>query len=156
MAPWEQHRSILREAMIETFIAQRITDPDEWFSKVPQYQRQGTHPAEKARYMERICDLVARLDGKRTPPKVKPPAFELTPPRSTERPHQGSLFGSAGFRIRVQPGASVPPPAAPPQQPNNSGIYATADVAACGTDPNSARFSDPGYLPALTKMVSHV
>ncbi|MBL8588751.1 MAG: hypothetical protein JNK46_09505, partial [Methylobacteriaceae bacterium] len=73
MPNWEPHRSILREAMIETFIAQRINDPDQWFSKVPQFQRQGTAPAEKARYIERICDLVARLEAK-GPPTPRPPA----------------------------------------------------------------------------------
>jgi hypothetical protein len=30
MTPWERHRSILRDGMIETFIAQRVADPTDW------------------------------------------------------------------------------------------------------------------------------
>ena len=54
---WQPHRSILREAMIETLIAQRITDPDDWFDRIPQFQRTATDPVEKKRYFERICDM---------------------------------------------------------------------------------------------------
>jgi very-short-patch-repair endonuclease len=45
MTAWEPHRSILRDGMIETFVRQRLTDPEDWFRKVPQYQRSGTNPA---------------------------------------------------------------------------------------------------------------
>jgi len=58
---WESHRSLLRDAMIETFVRQRFTDPNQWFDKVPGYLRQGTNPAEKGRYLERVCDIVAQL-----------------------------------------------------------------------------------------------
>ncbi|MEY9403681.1 very-short-patch-repair endonuclease [Bradyrhizobium japonicum] len=58
---WEAHRSLLRDAMIETFVRQRITDPDQWFEKIPGYLRQGTNPIEKGRYLERVCDIVGRL-----------------------------------------------------------------------------------------------
>jgi very-short-patch-repair endonuclease len=61
MADWEAHRSILRDAMIETFVRQRFVEPDEWFEKVPGYLRQGTNPGEKGRYLDRICDIVSRL-----------------------------------------------------------------------------------------------
>ncbi|NWL41098.1 hypothetical protein FBF71_28000 [Bradyrhizobium elkanii] len=60
---WEAHRSLLRDAMIETFVRQRITDPDQWFGKIPGYLRQGTNPIEKSRYLERVCDIVGRLRG---------------------------------------------------------------------------------------------
>jgi hypothetical protein len=60
-ADWEPHRSLLREAMIETFVRQRFTDQDQWFDKVPGYLRQRTNPAEKGRYLDRVCDIVSRL-----------------------------------------------------------------------------------------------
>jgi very-short-patch-repair endonuclease len=59
---WEPHRSLLRDAMIETFVRQRFTDPDKWFEKVPGYLRQGTNPVEKGRYLDRVCDVVSRLN----------------------------------------------------------------------------------------------
>jgi hypothetical protein len=62
MADWEPHRSILRDAMIETFVRQRFVEPDEWFEKVPGYLRQGTNPIEKTRYLDQICDIVGRLN----------------------------------------------------------------------------------------------
>jgi len=62
IADWDPNRSILRDAMIETFVRQRFADPEEWFEKVPGYLRQGTNPAEKNRYLERICEIVSRLD----------------------------------------------------------------------------------------------
>jgi very-short-patch-repair endonuclease len=54
---WEAHRSILRDSMIETFIAQRITDPEQWYTKIPLFQRTGTNPVEK-QYLERICEII--------------------------------------------------------------------------------------------------
>ena len=66
MTDWEPHRSILRDAMIETFVRQKFCDPDEWFEKVPGYLRQGTNPAEKGRYLDRICEIVSRLDRSTT------------------------------------------------------------------------------------------
>jgi len=62
MVDWEPHRSILRDAMIETFVAQHFTDPDQWFIKVPTFLRQGTNPIEKNRYLEQICEIVSRID----------------------------------------------------------------------------------------------
>lgn len=61
MAPWEPERSILRASMIETFVEQRLVDEGDWFVKVPQFQRRGTNPAEKARYLGDICEIVARI-----------------------------------------------------------------------------------------------
>jgi very-short-patch-repair endonuclease len=59
-AGWQSQRSILRDSMIETLVHQNITDPDDWFNKVPTYLRQGTDPTEKRLHLDRICDLVAR------------------------------------------------------------------------------------------------
>ncbi len=58
---WEPERSLLRPAMIETFVKQHIDDPDQWSVRIPMYLRQGTNPVEKKRYLERVCDVIGRL-----------------------------------------------------------------------------------------------
>ena len=55
---WQAHRSILRDSMIETFLSQRLTEPDNWFRSVPQYLRSGTDPIEKRKFLDQICDIV--------------------------------------------------------------------------------------------------
>lgn len=166
MEPWERHRSILRDGLIETFVAQRLAEPDDWFRKVPQYQRSGTNPVEKARYLERICDLVARLEGV---PRARVPMlgseFKLTSPQIAPKPTQGHLFGSSG-RTESRDDAitlpqAVPVPATPlheREQAPGAGrpSYAVADVSACGFEPNPDRFYEASYVPALRAMVSHV
>jgi hypothetical protein len=42
---WQPQRSILRDGVIETLVQQTITDPDDWFTRVPTYLRRGTEPA---------------------------------------------------------------------------------------------------------------
>ena len=76
MTNWERRRSLLRDAMVETFVSQRIDDPEDWFRKVPRFQRQATNPAERRRYLERVCDLVARLMDKRPRLEAKAVPFE--------------------------------------------------------------------------------
>jgi hypothetical protein len=58
---WEPERSILRQAMIETFVMQRISDPGMWFSHVPHFLRIGTNGAEKKHYLQDICGIIDRL-----------------------------------------------------------------------------------------------
>lgn len=58
---WRPERSILRESMIETLVAQRLDDPSDWFTRVPNYLRVGTDANEKRLHLDRICDLVSRL-----------------------------------------------------------------------------------------------
>ena len=48
--------------MIETFVQQRIVDPSEWYSRIPQYLRARTNPVEKTRYLDSICEMVDRID----------------------------------------------------------------------------------------------
>ena len=60
---WEPERSILRSGLIEAFVEQRVTDEREWFSKVPTYLRRNTNAAEKRRFFEDICEVVARING---------------------------------------------------------------------------------------------
>ncbi|WP_159726874.1 DUF4011 domain-containing protein [Methylosinus sp. Ce-a6] len=59
----EPHRCILREAMIEHFIGGRIDDPAKWFDRIPTYVRQGCDPTQKKAYLERICEIVALMQG---------------------------------------------------------------------------------------------
>jgi very-short-patch-repair endonuclease len=59
---WEPERSILRDSMIEAFVSLRLTDPDDWFKRVPQYQRQNTNPLEKQRYIKQICEIVSKIE----------------------------------------------------------------------------------------------
>ena len=48
--------------MIETFVQQRVSDPDMWYSRIPQYLRTGTNPIEKTRFLEEICEIVDRIE----------------------------------------------------------------------------------------------
>src|SRR6185437_1320658 len=54
MGEWDAQRSILRPAMIETFVQQRVNDQDLWYSRIPQYLRSGTNPIEKTRFLGEI------------------------------------------------------------------------------------------------------
>ena len=58
---WKPDDSLLRPAMIETFVRQRISDPDDWAKRVPMYLRQGTDPIEKRRFLEQVCAVIDRL-----------------------------------------------------------------------------------------------
>jgi hypothetical protein len=126
---------------------------------VPQFQRQATNPAERTRYLERICDLVARLKDERFRPNANPTPLVLTRTTESDRPHQEQLFP-----VAVRPivnAAPMRPEAAEPQVPSSApkadqAVYFAADVAACGIDPNPQRFYEPGYVPALSRMVAHV
>ena len=51
--------------MIETFVTQRITEPGQWYDKIPQYLRTGTNPVEKMRFLESICEIIERVRNKR-------------------------------------------------------------------------------------------
>jgi hypothetical protein len=162
MAPWERHRSILREAMIETFVAQRIAEPEDWFRKVPLYQRSGTNPVEKARYLDRICDLVGRLDTSRGRPAevspVEPSAVPDPPAGLAEEPAEppspsleAAPAAPAGDALSPDPGA-----AEARAEPGAARPYAPAYVSASGFKPDPGRFYEPGYLPALRAMVAQV
>lgn len=54
---YEPSRSILRDAMIECFIAQKVTEEREWFTRVPMFMRQGTNPKE-LQFMPEICAIL--------------------------------------------------------------------------------------------------
>ena len=104
---WEAHRSILRDVMIETFIHQDFTDPEEWFTKVPTYLRQGTNPVEKNKYLESICKILSRIgtenvvnDLPHTAPKPLTPSIHGT--RAPTDQYTVTDFAAAG----LQPDAS--------------------------------------------------
>jgi very-short-patch-repair endonuclease len=150
MKDWEPHRSILREGMIEAIVGTKLDDPEDWFRKIPSFQRQSTNPAERKHYLESICEIVARLDETPIAAKRPGPDFSLTSPAVTERPKQGLLFGGGGPTVV---------PRTPEPVPNTnakSTIYLVANVAESGVKPVPIRFFDQGYLPELTRMIAHV
>ncbi|MDR3372153.1 MAG: AAA domain-containing protein, partial [Ancalomicrobiaceae bacterium] len=59
VANWERQRSILRDALIETIVAEHLDDPADWQAKVPAYQRLATNAVE-LRFLADICAIVAR------------------------------------------------------------------------------------------------
>ena len=59
--PGEPYRGILRDAMIEHFIAVRFSDPSEWFDRVPTHLRQGCDPKQRNKYLGQICDVINRM-----------------------------------------------------------------------------------------------
>jgi Protein of unknown function (DUF3320) len=82
MPDWDAQRSILRPAMIETFVQQRVVDPSEWHTRIPQYLRTGTNPAEKNRFLDDICAIVERIRAVGDTPatvSVSPKSADRTP-----------------------------------------------------------------------------
>jgi very-short-patch-repair endonuclease len=135
MADWEPHRSLLRDAMIETFVRQRFTDPDEWFDKVPGYLRQGTNPAEKGRYLDRVCEIVSRLnDGI---------AIER---RDAVVPHGRKELAS-------DPEQSVSTPHPDDTTSRNGNEYVPTNFSLLGIRLDPSRFHDREYEPVLKSMV---
>lgn len=136
IADWDPNRSILRDAMIETFVRQRFVDPEDWFGKVPGYLRQGTNPTEKARYLERICEIVSKLDQGPQPNSNRDGGNDPTLPP----------IESSGFRV----GSGS----------TNGGIigtkYSTTNLSELGLRPEASRFYDHDYEAVLQRMVAHV
>ncbi len=159
MQPWERHRSILRDGMIETMVAQRLFDPQDWFRKVPQFQRSGTNPAEKVRYLERICNIVSRFDASSSEPVPKPLAFEAAPtleagPHRQEPPF--SKFAEERMEAPKSPhdvrdvGSSVSPLS------GKQGSYEVADISVSGIRLDPERFYESSYSTELSRMIAHV
>jgi very-short-patch-repair endonuclease len=143
MTDWEPHRSILRDAMIETFVRQMFVEPDDWFDKVPGYLRQGTNPIEKTRYIDRICDIVARLNDRenvatRADHRVSPDLFDGLP-----EARQGSLSPSPGGQSSTPHGGS-----------SNRDEYDATNFSLLGLRLDPARFYDREYEAVLNSMVA--
>lgn len=135
MGDWDAQRSILRPAMIETFVQQRISDFEMWYSRIPQYLRSGTNPIEKTRFLEEICEIVDRFDLE-TLLSAKPASSKSAEPS----------------RLTLTEDTAKPAPEAVACKPKT---YAKADVASVAL-PNRDRFHDPEYTPILKAMVAHV
>jgi very-short-patch-repair endonuclease len=144
MADWVPHRSILRDAMIETFVRQRFVEPDEWFDKVPGYLRQGTNPIEKTRYLDRICDIVGRLND-----------VDRVTPRADQR-------GSAGFSGVIpdeghgdlSPNVGAVPVTPPAVATNGGDEYVATNFSLLELRLDPARFYDREYETVLNSMVA--
>lgn len=138
MTAWEPHRSILRDGMIETFVRQRMTDPEDWFRKVPQYQRSATNPVEKRLFLSRICEIIGRI--------VESSRFTMTSPVTLPSPE----------RPRFPPESSMNAALTTVSTLSKPGIYAIADMSTIGVTPSADSFYQPHYAALLCRMVAHV
>ena len=129
---WDARRSILRPAMIETFVQQRVVDADEWLSRVPQYLRIGTNAAEKNRFLEDICEIVGRIAERAIP-----------------RPGEGTSGAPIDAPPKPVIGTEQHTPSTAPV------AYAAADLAKV-SHPNRELFYDHKYSATLKAMIAHV
>jgi hypothetical protein len=145
MPDWEAQRSILRDAMVEAFVSQHFTDPDEWFTKVPGFLRQGTNPIEKHRYLERICEIVSRIEAAISPQPASTAVddFKLTSPIGQVKAVQAQL------PLGVGPNRSKSEAASTRQ-------YIITDFSASGLRPDASRFYDASYRSILRQMIALV
>jgi hypothetical protein len=148
MPEWETHRSILRDAMIETFLSQHFTDPDEWFAKIPTFLRQNTNPIEKNKYLERICEIVSRVDAEMHSQASSSAGedFRLTSPEPQTKAIQTQLSLGIGTK---------------PSKPYVHEIastrrYIITDFSASGLRPDASQFYDGGYRTTLRQMIALV
>ena len=129
---WDARRSILRPAMIETFVHQHVVDPDEWHSRIPQYLRMGTNAVEKNRFLDEICEIIERI-------------------REPSGPSPGGGTMAAPVTAPPKPIAITPLDA-----PSTAQVpYAVADPAKIGR-PERERFYDGAYSAILKAMIDHV
>jgi len=112
----------------ESAVQQRITEPANWYARVPQYLRSATTASEKAQFLQAICDVAARI-GAEAP---------------VRRPNP-----SDGLAQVIEPGREAGRPTV------SAGAYEIADPATVAR-PNRERFYDVDYLPTLSTMVAHV
>jgi hypothetical protein len=111
--------------MIETFVRQRMTDPEDWFRKVPQYQRSATNPVEKGLFLSRICEIIERIADS-NPFTLTSPVTQSPPERQHYPPEPPNKAAPATGGTQSKPGA-----------------YAIADMATIGVTPNADLFYDP-------------
>ncbi len=144
MADWEPHRSILRDAMIETFVRQRFVETDDWFEKVPRYLRQGTDPSEKARYLDPICDVVGRLnDGESSTTRTDRRDSAGSNRNSVPDAGQGELPAHYGGKPTTSPAVAT-----------NGDEYVATNFSLLGLRLDPARFYDREYESVLGSMVA--
>jgi very-short-patch-repair endonuclease len=146
MPDFQVQRSILRDAMVETFISQNVSDPNDWFRKVPTYLRQGTSPIEKNRYLDRICEIVTRVgaeDIERHPNFVG----DLVPTSSV------LTTSRAQAKLAPQTGSE---PDAPEKSLPAFRQYVVTEFSSNGLQPDAARFYDSNYQATIREMIAHV
>jgi len=148
MPNWEAHRSILRDAMIETFVSKHFADPDEWFTKVPIFLRQGTNPIEKNKYLERICEIVSRIDAATHSgaPSSEADDFRLASPERE--------MGVVQTQLPL--GADTKPSKPRVLETASTRQYVVTDFSATGLRPDPSRFYDGGYRTILRQMIALV
>jgi hypothetical protein len=132
--------------MIETFVMQHLSDPDDWFRKVPQYQRSGTNPLEKRLFLTRICEIVDRIDGGMTQYSGPNEPFTLTPLIAAKPPYQTAL--------PLRPSANDTPISR--ERPTAADRYVVADIADLPLAPCADRFYEPGYKAIIGRIASHI
>jgi Protein of unknown function (DUF3320) len=118
--------------MIETFVHQRVVDPDEWHSRIPHYLRIGTNAAEKNRFLEEICGIIERI-------------------RQPAGPRPGG--GTTGAPVVAPPKPTVDTALEAPSTAQVA--YTVADAAKVGR-PDRERFYDGAYSATLKAMIAHV
>ncbi len=138
---WQSHRSILRDGMIETFIRQSITSADEWFTKVPQYQRAGTDPREKQLYLDSICSIVERIE------------LANVGARPTSRSNDNKITSdSSAAPTKVQTPLSLNVVT----HLNSDGQYIRATFSGVGVELRPDLLYENEYGPVLRRLVAHI
>jgi very-short-patch-repair endonuclease len=144
---WEAHRSILRDGMIETFVTQQLNDPDDWFRKVPQFQRSGTNPVEKTLFLTQICEIVDRIDDERALKRRAPAEpYTLTPPNAAKPPSQTTL--------PLRPIASDAPASGDRLRPDAQ--YVIADIVNLPAIPRPDRFYEADYKVIIGQIADYI
>ena len=133
--PAEPQRSILRDGLIETFVRQRLVDPEQWYVRVPQFQRAGTDPAEKLDHLEPICAIVARIDSGLDALRIE---------------HERSAAAAGARSSAIAPADT----SATFIAPATAGSYVRTELEAAGLDREA--FYEPIYAPTLRRLVRRV
>jgi hypothetical protein len=145
MPNWEPHRSILRDGMIEAFVSQRLSDPRDWFAKVAHLQRSETNPLEKKLFLERICEIVERIEADKPVAKSAPPAL------SAQSPPARPASETSGRRI-----LPAAPPPAPAARRLAGDAYVVANIAQLQVTPHPDQFYHLDYKPTIARMVAYI
>ena len=127
MPDWDAQRSILRPAMIETFVQRQITDPADWHNRIPQYLRTGTNPVEKKNFLDKICEIVERI------------GIPAAPRPGGDTPTIGGDLRSTNIHVA----------------PTGPTGYKFSEPTGIGP-PDRDRFSDAAYTSILKLMIAHV
>ena len=146
MPNWEPHRSILRDAMIETFVSQHFTDPTSGSQRCQHFSGRARIRSRR-KYLEQICEIVSRIDvtmhSRASSTAVDD--FKLASPNGQRKADQLQLPLSVGSSRRSTY-----------SRDNSDRQYTITDFSASGLRPNASRFYEGGYRPILRQMVALV